>query len=404
MLTNWKRRHLILWVLLFGTSIPARGDEIDEYLKRVMEPQHIPAISIAVIKDGVVIKSQGYGRANLEHNIPAQPDTVYKIGSTSKQFIATGIMLLVQDGKLAVDDKVRKYLPDTPDSWEAITVRHLLTHTSGLAREGPAFDPYKIQPDIDVIRSGYPLPLLFAPGEKWEYSNLGYYTLAEIIHRVSGKPWADFLTDRVFTPLGMAATQATAVAKIIPNRADGYVEWRQTRERAGLACGAAERRVPVHSSGYGEVGGGFAHGSDLDGVKQDGHVDTCHIKQRPKIRLWIRLGTRRLARGLARSNRRSDDPSRRLNPRLSGELQPLAHPQSRRGCIDESTRNGDRSYQRQHCYPRRAPTPSDTEIGNKWMRAERLIPSPPGEHLKLGNALPFHIFGFFALTTFGGIE
>jgi len=210
-------------ILILAAAVHARADEIDDYLKQVLEAQHIPAASIAVIKDGTIVKAQGYGLANIEHNIAARPDTVYKIGSASKQFIATGIMLLVQDGKVAVDDKVSKYLPDAPPTWAAITLRHLLTHTAGLTREGPAFDPYKVQPDIDVIRSGYPLPLLFTPGEKWEYSNLGYYVLAEVIQRASGKPWSDFLAERVFAPLGMNATQPTTVATIVPNRADGYV-------------------------------------------------------------------------------------------------------------------------------------------------------------------------------------
>ncbi len=187
-----------------------------------MQRQHIPAVSIAVIKDGSLIKAEGYGLADIEHGIPARPDTVFKIGSVSKQFIATGIMLLVQDGRVALDDKVSKYLAGTPGTWQAITLRHLLTHTSGLVREGPGFDPYKVQPDIDVIKTAYPLPLQFKPGEKYEYSNLGYFVLAEIIHRVSGKPWGDFLTERVFAPLGMTATRVTSVADIVPNRADGY--------------------------------------------------------------------------------------------------------------------------------------------------------------------------------------
>jgi D-alanyl-D-alanine carboxypeptidase len=158
----------------------------------------------------------------MEHGIPARSDTVYKIGSVSKQFLAAGIMVLVQDGKIAVNDKVSKHLEGTPAAWQEITLRHLLTHTSGLVREGPGFDPYKVQPDIDVIKTAYPLPLRFAPGANYEYSNLGYYVLAEIIHKVSGKPWDEFLKERVFAPLGMTATRATSVFDVIPNRADGY--------------------------------------------------------------------------------------------------------------------------------------------------------------------------------------
>ncbi|MGH9718604.1 MAG: serine hydrolase domain-containing protein [Bryobacteraceae bacterium] len=217
-----RKRHLVLsFALILGAAV-VRADDIDDYVKAAMQQQHIPAVSVAVIKDGAVIKAEGYGLADIEHDIPARPTTVFKIGSVSKQFIATGIMLLVQDGRVALDDKVSKYLAETPVAWQAIALRHLLTHTSGLVREAPGFDPHKIQPDIDVIKTAYPLPLRFKPGEKWEYCNVGYFVLAEIIHRVSGKPWGDFLTERVFAPLGMTATRVTSAADIVPNRADGY--------------------------------------------------------------------------------------------------------------------------------------------------------------------------------------
>jgi len=132
-------------------------------------------------------------------------------------------MLLVQDGKLAVDDRLSKHLPGIPTAWEDIKLRHLLTHTSGLVREAPGFDPYKVQSDIDLIKSAYAVPLQWKPGERYEYCNLGYYILAEVIHQVSGKPWSEFLNERVFTPLGMTNTRVTTVADVIPNRADGYV-------------------------------------------------------------------------------------------------------------------------------------------------------------------------------------
>jgi CubicO group peptidase (beta-lactamase class C family) len=219
---NRKRHVLLSWTLVLVAAVSVRADDIDDYLKRAMEDQHLPAVSIAVIKNGAVTKVAGYGLADIEHGIPARPDTVYKIGSVSKQFIATGIMLLVQDGRIAVDDKVGKYVEGTPSTWQAITLRHLLTHTSGLMREGPGFDPNKIQPDIDVIKTAYPVPLMFKPGEKHVYSNLGYFVLAEVIQKVSGKAWSDFLAERVFAPLGMTATRMTGAADIVPNRSDGY--------------------------------------------------------------------------------------------------------------------------------------------------------------------------------------
>jgi CubicO group peptidase (beta-lactamase class C family) len=206
----------------------AQADKVDDYVKAEMQKQHIPGISIAVMKDGKIIKAEGYGLANVELNVPARPETVYQIGSVSKQLISAGILLLMQDGKLSLDDKISLFLEGTPDTWKEITIRHLLTHTSGIVREAPGFDPFKTQADADVIKTAYQSPLRFAPGEKWEYCNVGYFSLAEIIRKVSGKSWGDFLRERLFLPLEMNVTRTTTVTEIIHNRADGYV-WRNNK-------------------------------------------------------------------------------------------------------------------------------------------------------------------------------
>jgi CubicO group peptidase (beta-lactamase class C family) len=222
------RTHLLTVVVLLTVSISVRADKVDDYVRAEMEKQHVPGVSVAVIKDLKVIKARGYGLANIELNVAAKPETVYKIGSVSKQFIATGIMLLAQDGKIALDDPVSKYLEGTPETWKTITVRHLLTHTSGIVREAPGFDPLKIQPDLDVIKTAYSLPLRFVPGEKYEYCNVGYFSLAQIIHKVSGKPWADFLNERIFAPLKMSSTRTTTMSDLVSNRASGYL-WQDGR-------------------------------------------------------------------------------------------------------------------------------------------------------------------------------
>ena len=223
-----KRTPFFALVILVVATVVAKADKVDDYVRAEMQRQHIPGTSIAVLKDGKIMKAEGYGLANVELNVPARPETVYKIGSVSKQLIATGIMILIQDGKLSLDDKISKFLEDAPDTWKEITVRHLLTHTSGLVREAPGFDPLKIQDDADVIKTAYPLPLRFAPGEKWEYCNVGYFSLAEIIRKVSGKPWGDYLTERLFLPLEMNATRTTTMTEIVQNRANGYV-WRDRK-------------------------------------------------------------------------------------------------------------------------------------------------------------------------------
>lgn len=218
------RKFTVIFALLLLLSSVARADKVDDFIKAEMQKQRIPGLSLAVVKEGKVIKAEGYGLANVEHNVPAKAETVYKIASVSKQFLATGIMLLVQDGKIRVDDKVSQYLDGTPDTWKNITLRHFLTHTSGVVREAPGFDPFKVQPDFDVIKTSFASPLRFPTGEKYEYCNVGYFSLAEIIRRVSGKGWDEFLQERVFGPSGMTATRPTSYKAVVPHRADGY-DW-----------------------------------------------------------------------------------------------------------------------------------------------------------------------------------
>lgn len=202
-----------------ATHVP---DPIDEYIKGQLKRHRIPGLSLAVVRDGKVVKAEGYGLANVETNTPATPETRYKIASVSKPIVASGIMLLVQDGKLGLDDKVGLYLEDTPKSWEGMTVRHLLSHTSGLEENPPGFEPYKIKPDAEVVRSAYDRPLLFPPGEKAQYSNTAYFALGEIIRKVSGRPWDEFVRDRLFAPAGMTSTRTTTTTEVVPQRARGY--------------------------------------------------------------------------------------------------------------------------------------------------------------------------------------
>ena len=216
--------HLFVLVLLLVAPVVAQADKTDDFVRAELKRQNIPGLSLAVIKDGKIVKADGYGVANIKLNTPATPETVYKIASVSKQFIATGIMLLVQEGQLGLDDPVSKYLEGTPATWNAITIRHLLTHTSGIVREAPGFDPFKIQSDADVIKSAYPLPLRFAPGEKWEYGNTGYFALAEIIRKVAGQPWIEYMSEKVFRPTGMKTTYPTNTKVSVLNLAQGYVD------------------------------------------------------------------------------------------------------------------------------------------------------------------------------------
>ena len=216
------RKSLFAFALVFTAAVAVSADPADDFINEQRREFQLPAVSLAVVKNGEIIKAGGYGLADKDRNIPATPDTVYKIGSVSKQFVATGVMLLAHDKRLRLDDPISKYLDQTPSSWTPITIRHLLTHISGLVRESPAFTFTKNLTDGELLGATYKVPLRFAPGEKWEYSNTGYVALAEIIRVVAQQPWTEYLHQKVFAPAGMTVTVPTNSTVPVPNRAQGY--------------------------------------------------------------------------------------------------------------------------------------------------------------------------------------
>lgn len=226
-----KKNILLLIVCLWLSSVAiARADEIDDYVKAQMQECHVPGVALAVIKNGKLTKIQGYGLANIELNVPVTKDTVFEIGSVSKQITAAGIMLLVEDGKINLDEKISKYLPNTPESWKDVTTRHLLTHTSGI-KSYTGLSGYELSKRLsrdEFIKQLSTEPLDFPTGDKYTYSNSGYSLLGYIIETISGKSYWDFMRERIFAPLGMTKTADRDPQFIVPNRADGY-EWRNNR-------------------------------------------------------------------------------------------------------------------------------------------------------------------------------
>jgi CubicO group peptidase (beta-lactamase class C family) len=190
----------------------------------------MPGAVVEVIRDGKVVLSKGYGYADLEHDIPMTPAAGFAIGSNSKQFTAFSIYLLAQDGKLALDDDIRKTLPEVPDFGKTITIRQLLHHTSGLrdyldlmALKGVRIDEVITQEDVLALVKRQ-RALNFAPGQEYSYSNTGYLLLGQIVQRVSGMPLADFARVRIFEPLGMKHTQfLNGYGTLVPQRALSYM-------------------------------------------------------------------------------------------------------------------------------------------------------------------------------------
>jgi CubicO group peptidase (beta-lactamase class C family) len=201
-----------------------RADKVDDLLKAEMEKQQIPGLALMVIKDGKPIKTECYGIANLEWNAPVTTDTVFEIGSMTKQFTAACILMLAEDGKLSLDDKISRHLEKTPPAWSDITIRHLLTHTSGI-KNYTVLDGFELSKHLtqaQFIEKIGSYPLDFQPGASWSYCNSGYNLLGFIIENTSGKNYWDFLRERIFKPLQMTNTTRRLPSIIVPHRAAGY--------------------------------------------------------------------------------------------------------------------------------------------------------------------------------------
>jgi D-alanyl-D-alanine carboxypeptidase len=215
---------LLLLASLATAETPAQTSlvsGVDALVEEEMNKSHIAGLSLAIAKDGTVLYARGYGFADVKRKSLGTEQTVFEIGSISKQFLATGIMVLVQDGKLTLEDKAKSFFPDAPASWDAITIRHLLTHTSGLRRAPVGYNPDLDQADADLIRKSYRTPVA-TPGSKYSYSNLGYFVLAEIITRVSHDHWSKFIAARVFEPSAMTITRTTKETARLAHVAKGY--------------------------------------------------------------------------------------------------------------------------------------------------------------------------------------
>ena len=214
-----------------GLGAPAiQSQSVDDYLAQEMKAQHIPGLALGVYRNGEIVKAQGYGLANVELNVAVKPETIFQSGSVGKQFAATAVMMLVEEGKVGLDDAITKYFPGAPDTWNNIKVRNLLSHTSGLAeyesdeRTGPS-GPFYLRLDFtedELLKKAEALPFDFQPGEKWSYRNTNYLLLGFLIRKVTGEFYGDYLHERIFKPLGMNATRIISEADIIPNRAAGY--------------------------------------------------------------------------------------------------------------------------------------------------------------------------------------
>jgi CubicO group peptidase (beta-lactamase class C family) len=224
-------RPVLITCLLLGFHSIA-GAATEEVLNDITSflaetyPADRPGASVLIMERGEIVHQAGYGLANVELGVPITKETVFRIGSVTKQFTATGIMLLEQRGQLSTSDPIKKYLPDYPTHGHNITIDHLLRHTSGIKSYTgiPDYMNTGIRDDlttdelIDVFDN---LPMEFAPGDQWNYNNSGYVLLGAIIEVVSGTRYEDFIAEQIAGPLGLTST-VYGGPKLVPNRASGY--------------------------------------------------------------------------------------------------------------------------------------------------------------------------------------
>lgn len=198
---------------------------IDNLVQECYKPTE-PGVAVIVVRGGEIIFRKGHGIANLELGVPIEPDMVFRLGSITKQFTAVAILVLAEQGKLAFDDSISKFLPDYPTHGHLITVEHLLTHTSGIKSytNMPEWPPlwgkdFTVQELIDFFKYQ---PMEFAPGKRWAYNNSGYILLGAIIEKVSGLSYEQFIQQSIFEPLGMKQSYYDSPSRVIPRRVAGY--------------------------------------------------------------------------------------------------------------------------------------------------------------------------------------
>ena len=225
------RSHFLLIAMISlstgsATHANSPGNEVDALMSRY--DGAVPGASLLVIQEGKLVVQRGYGLSDVEHGIEAGPTTNYRLASVTKQFTASAILLLAEDGKLTLDDRLRHWLPSLPRADDAITLRQLLTHTSGLVD----YEDVMADGSTEQLRDADVLRLLesqdrtyFKPGSEYRYSNSGYALLALIVERACAMPYQDFLRERIFLPLGMHDTLAyVRGGPEVPHRAFGYSE------------------------------------------------------------------------------------------------------------------------------------------------------------------------------------
>jgi D-alanyl-D-alanine carboxypeptidase len=229
-----RQRSRFLYLLILVPLVGAHclfADSVDDYIREQMNTNHIPGSVLIVIKHGKTIKQRSYGLANVELGVPASGGSVFPLASVTKVFTATAVYLLVQEGKVRLDDRVTQLLPGLPNTWSDISILNCLTHTSGLPDVfpgSPAAAPANwiaASNAEEALRKAGAIPLLYKPGEKSIYNQTEFLLLKMTVEKISGMALEDVLTKRVFAPLGMTSARFGDSLDLIPNRVGLYMNF-----------------------------------------------------------------------------------------------------------------------------------------------------------------------------------
>jgi len=218
-------KRVLLPALLLVASL-VHADKVDDLVHGEMKRQHIPGLTLGIVRDGKLVDKRAYGVADLELNVPMKADDIFEIGSITKQFTGMAVLMLMEEGKVGLEDSISKYIPEAKENWKDIKIRHLLYQTSGLP-------DYVLIPGVGLVdtfdRKKFfeaitQVPLDYQPGLAWAYSNTNYALLGFVIEKAAGMPYSRFMSERIFKPLGMTNTRMYEPTEIVPNRAHGYLE------------------------------------------------------------------------------------------------------------------------------------------------------------------------------------
>ena len=230
---SFKRHVLCAAVLLPLACAAARGDEVDEYVRAEMAKRHIPGAAVLVMREGRVVKRKAYGLANVELKVEAGEETLFQVASMTKAFTAVAVMSLAEEGRFSLDDRARKILPRLPASWGGVTVRQLLSHTSGLpdVTVGEDSDELIAETRPEALRKLARMRPAGRPGAAWSYNQAGYVLLGMIVEKVSGLGFEEFMARRFFRPLGMTHTVFGDDRAVVAGRASMYTRYERQTEK-----------------------------------------------------------------------------------------------------------------------------------------------------------------------------